>query len=75
MTTETLSLYAWKWIPGGAAKRPMRPSEMRVTVNGTQRRLPWARADMGMGRPLLPWEHRLGNDWRGIKAIDSSRSA
>ena len=35
MTTETLSLYAWKWIPGGAGKRPMRPSEMRVTVNGT----------------------------------------
>ena len=19
-------------------------------------------------RPLLPWEHRTGNDWRGLRA-------
>ena len=66
--TDEKNLYAWKWIPGFGANRPMMPAEKRVTVTGTQRRLPWARADMGMPRPLLPWEHRLGNDWRGIKA-------
>ena len=66
--TEQKSLYAWKWIDGYQANRPMMPSEARVTVTGTKRYLPWARADMGSPRPLLPWEHRLGNDWRGIKA-------
>ncbi|MBX3283758.1 MAG: hypothetical protein R2746_06660 [Acidimicrobiales bacterium] len=66
--SETKSLYAWKWIDGHGANRPMMPSEARATVTGTQRYLPWARADMVLPRPLLPWEHRLGNDWRGIKA-------
>lgn len=61
-------MYAWKWIDGYGANRPMMPSEHRTTVNGTRRYLPWARADMDKARPLLPWEHRLGNDWRGIKA-------
>lgn len=67
MTSEK-SLYAWKWIDGGTANRPMMPSESRITVTGTRRHLPWARADMALPRPLLPWEHRTGNDWRGIKA-------
>jgi hypothetical protein len=66
--SELTSRYAWKWIDGYQAKRPMMPSEARVTTEGTKRYLPWARADMGHPRPLLPWEHRLGNDWRGIKA-------
>jgi hypothetical protein len=56
------------WIDGHGAKRPMLPSEHRVTVDGTRRLLPWARADHGAPRPLLPWEHRLGNDWRGVRA-------
>jgi hypothetical protein len=66
--TDLKSMYAWKWIPGYQANRPKMPAEARVTVDGTQRYLPWARADMSIKRPLLPWEHRLGNDWRGIKA-------
>jgi len=66
--TDLKSLYAWKWIDGYGANRPMMPSEARTTVTGTQRHLPWARADMELPRPLLPWEHRTGNDWRGIKA-------
>ena len=66
--TEDKSLYAWNWIGGYQANRPMLPSEKRTTVEGTVRRLPWARADMGSPRPLLPWEHRTGNDWRGIRA-------
>lgn len=66
--SELKSLYAWNWIAGGHSNRPMRPSEARVTVTGTQRYLPWARADMGMARPMLPWEHRTGNDWRGLRA-------
>lgn len=64
---DTKNLYAWKWIDGYQANRPMLPSEWRVTATGTQRMLPWARAHLGHPRPLLPWEHRLGNDWRGIK--------
>jgi hypothetical protein len=46
----------------------MRPAEARTTVEGTRRLLPWARADLDLPRPLLPWEHRTGNDWRGIKS-------
>jgi hypothetical protein len=56
------------WIEGHGARRPMLPSEHRITAEGTRRRLPWARADVGSRRPLLPWEHRLGNDWRGLRA-------
>ena len=41
---------------------------MRDTDTGTRRLLPWARADMGSPRPMLPWEHRTGNDWRGLRA-------
>ena len=66
--TDLTNKYAWKWIPGHQANRPKMPSEARVTVEGTKRYLPWARADMGIKRPVLPWEHRLGNDWRGVKA-------
>ena len=64
--------YAWKWTDGHQSNRPLMPSEHRVTVTGTKRYLPWARADMGRPRPLLPWEHRLGNDWRGIKAAPAA---
>ena len=66
--TERKSMLAWKWIDGNHARRPMRPSERRDTVEGTQRYLPWARASMGSGRPMLPWEHRTGNDWRGLRS-------
>lgn len=66
--TDTKNLYAWKWIDGHGANRPMMPSEARTTTEGVKRYLPWARADMDQPRPLLPWEHRTGNDWRGIKA-------
>lgn len=66
--SDAKSLYAWNWIDGFVSKRPMMPSEKRDTVSGTKRYLPWARADMGEPRPLLPWEHRTGNDWRGLRA-------
>ena len=65
---ESKTLYAWNWIDGHGARRPMLPSEARDTVEGTRRYLPWARADMGTPRPLLPWSNRTANDWRGIKA-------
>ena len=54
------------WIEGYKSRRPMLPSEKRVTTDGTKRMLPAARADLGSRRPLLPWEHRLGNDWRSL---------
>lgn len=62
------SLLAWHWVDGHGARRPMLPSEARDTVTGTKRHLPWARADMGTARPMLPWEHRTGNDWRGLRS-------
>ncbi len=40
--SETKTLYAWKWIDGYGANRPMMPSEARTTVSGTKRYLPWA---------------------------------
>jgi hypothetical protein len=66
MTDPNRSLLAFQWVDGFQARRPMLPSEARNTTTGVTRRLPWARADMGASRPLLPWEHSLGNDWRGI---------
>ena len=62
----TKSMYAWKWVDGFGSRRPKMPSEQRDTAFGTKRMLPWARAEMGSPRPLLPWEHRLGNDWRSL---------
>ena len=62
------SLFASKWVEGVHARRPMRPSEARDTVTGTRRYLPWARAEHGSPRPMLPWEHRTGNDWRGLRS-------
>lgn len=57
----------FKWVSGFNARRPLLPSEKRTTVTGVKRMLPAARADMGAPRPMLPWAHRAGNDWRGIK--------
>ncbi|QXC62790.1 hypothetical protein KSP35_08415 [Aquihabitans sp. G128] len=68
MTDTTSTLYAWKWIDGFGARRPQLPSEKRANGTSVTKMLPWARAEMGAPRPLLPWEDRLGNDWRGIKA-------
>ena len=65
--TENQSLLPWMWVDGFKARRPMLPSEARVGA-GTKRLLPWARAEMGSPRPMLPWEHRTGNDWRGLRA-------
>ena len=53
----------FQWVDGFASRRPKLPSEKRVTATGTPRLLPAARADTSK-RPLLPWEHRLANDWR-----------
>ncbi len=66
--TDTNATLPWKWVSGFQARRPLLPSEARTTVSGTKRYLPSARADMGMPRPLLPWQSRSANDWRGIKA-------
>ena len=66
--TDDKSLFAWQWVDGHLARRPKLPSEKRVGGTRVTRRLPWARAELGAPRPLLPWEHRTGNDWRGIKA-------
>lgn len=68
MMQPTKYLLASKWIPGSSSRRPMLPSEARVGGTSTVRRLPWARADFGAPRPMLPWEHRTGNDWRGVTA-------
>ncbi len=65
---EKQTLLPWLWIDGHGSRRPMLPSEARDTGTGTRRLLPWARAEMGSPRPLLPWEHRTGNDWRGLRA-------
>ena len=70
--TSVPTLYAFKWIPGFQARRPMLPSERRTTVSGTKRYLPGARADMGLPRPLLPWKSKPANDGRGIKADRAS---
>lgn len=58
----------FKWVPGHGARRPLLPSERRITQTGTQRMLPAARADMERPRPLTPWMNLASNDWRGIKA-------
>lgn len=56
----------WKWVEGRQARRPLLPSEMRTAATRTRRLLPAARADMGSSRPMLPWQNRAGNDWRGV---------
>jgi hypothetical protein len=66
--SENQTLLPWLWVDGYGSRRPMLPSEMRDTSGGTRRLLPWARAEMDRPRPLLPWEHRTGNDWRGLRA-------
>lgn len=65
---ENQTLLPWMWVEGFDSRRPMLPSEARAVGSGTKRRLPWARAEMGSPRPTLPWEHRTGNDWRGLRA-------
>jgi hypothetical protein len=54
------------WIEGYKSRRPKLPSEKRTTMEGAKRMLPAARAPMPARRPLFPWEHRLGNDWRNM---------
>lgn len=68
MMSPSTTLLPMKWIPGYAAKRPMLPSEARITGTRTKRLLPWARADFTEPRELLPWEQRTANDWRGLMA-------
>ena len=66
--SDNQSLLPWKWVDGFGSRRPMLPSESRDVGIRTKRLLPWARAEMGSPRPMLPWEHRTGNDWRGLRA-------
>jgi hypothetical protein len=57
-------LYAWNWIEGYKANRPMM-SEAWVTVTDTSAT---CRGLVPMGMPVRSSHgHRLGNDWR-IKA-------
>jgi len=65
--SATNTLLASNWVEGHLANRPMLPSEMRVGTSGTRAKLPWARADLESPRPLLPWKHRTGNDWRSLR--------
>ena len=57
----------FRWVAGAGSRRPLRPSEHRVTMTGTRRFLPSARATVSEPRPLLPWSNLAGNDWRGVK--------
>lgn len=56
----------WSWVERPRARRPKLPSQMRTSGTRVTEKLPWARADHRSPRPLLPWEHRTGNDWRGV---------